>query len=228
MNKRKLYTIYIKRNVLHSHKKKMVSVWGFHHWIKGEVVWTCSLLYLWWWSNVSWKALLLHYPTGISPLIHRKRGTERDNGWMKKRRRRRSGVKGWWDGGRERCLSLGKGCAEECLLLHLRVATDRTCTHAWLTVISQRHIFTAAHIFFSYILATHWYRVLIRLWTHTQRIIQPRLTHANSWDTKNHLFDDWELVVATLSLCGEYELYCICLRTHTACVSHYRLREMFS
>lgn len=25
-----------------------------------------------------------------------------------------------------------------------------------------------------------------------------------------HLVEDWELIVATLSVCGEYELYCIC------------------
>lgn len=80
-----------------------VSVWGFHHWTQGEVVWTCSLLYLWWWSNRPWKALLLNYPTGISPLIHRKRGTERDDGWMRKvmSGRRREG-KGRWEGGKER------------------------------------------------------------------------------------------------------------------------------
>lgn len=130
-----------------------VSVWGFHHWTQGEVVWTCSLLYLWWWSNRPWKALLLNYPTGISPLIHRKRGTERDDGWMRKvmSGRRREG-KGWWEGGkeRERCLSSGKGCVKKCFLLRLRVVIDRTCTHAWLRVISQWHIPTDALIFFSF------------------------------------------------------------------------------
>lgn len=35
-------------------------------------------LYLAWWSNVSWKVLLLDYPTGISPLIHWKEGWRLD------------------------------------------------------------------------------------------------------------------------------------------------------
>lgn len=146
--------------------KKWVSVWGFHHWTQGEVVWTCSLLYLGWWSNRPWKALLLHYPTGISPLIHRGRGTEKDDGWMRKRRRRRREGKGWWEGGRAREMFIvreRKGYVVKYFLLQLGLIIDQTCTHAWLSII-PRNILTAALIFYSFHLT------LTRKWTCTMSV----------------------------------------------------------
>lgn len=70
------------------------------------MVWTCSHIYLGWWSNKPWKTLLLHYPTGISPVIHLK---QRDK-WVdeegeEEEEEERERV-AWWD---ERCLSSGEG-----------------------------------------------------------------------------------------------------------------------
>lgn len=52
-----------------------------------------------WWGNSPWKSLLLHYPTGIFPLIRGERASERDDGSMRRRwkwRREHRWMMGEW------------------------------------------------------------------------------------------------------------------------------------
>lgn len=108
------------------HKRKKSFVKEFHQWSQAKVVWTCSLLYLRWWSNKPWKALLLHYPTGISSVIptKKKKGDRENDGW--KRLRRRCCCKR----AEERCLFSGKGKqVQTCISCFFFLSQWQSCTH---------------------------------------------------------------------------------------------------
>lgn len=127
-------------------RNKIVSVWESFTcepsvaWSK--VVWTCSHIYLGWWSNKPWKTLLLHYPTGISPVIHYK---QRDREKWRvveegEEEESENGVMGGWTG---RCLSSGEG---------EQVQTRVSCCaeQVWLIKLSFLSILPVSPLFFSF------------------------------------------------------------------------------
>lgn len=100
-------------------QKKTVSVRSFASEPSRKVVWTCSHIYLGRWSNKPWKTLLLHYPTGISPVILLKQ-RDREREWVdeegedeEEERERESGVMG-----REMFIFRGRGAGEHVFNSH--------------------------------------------------------------------------------------------------------------